>query len=301
VRRWIQEVTRVGARENAADPWFLYFSIFGYVFPWIIFFIVGGIVLLQQVIRRERNEETLALFLLIVPLFVMSLFRDRQDRYMLPMIAPAAIIAARGVVEHFRSWSRWNRADTIVTAMHWGILIVMAVGLPIAGATTKLKRADGLPWFPWNFAIPAAITVFALIVVAIYAHRVWRGSIVLATFVVMLMLQAMFVFGFASSASARSEMRPLAESIAQLYPDAEVFNAHPEGKRPPTDLGVYLNRVIRWVAEPSAIPPSNHAQILLYRQNAGDPAPKPPPGWDVFDVKPRDKDYWYAFIREPKS
>jgi hypothetical protein len=116
----------------------------------------------------------------------------------------------------------------------------------------------------------------------------------------MLVLQTMFIFGYANSPDGRAEMRPLAESIATLYPDAEVYNAHPEGQRPPTDLGVYLNRTIPWVADVAKIPASDRQQIVLYRQNQNDPAPKPPADWGLVDVKRRGKDLWYAYIRERK-
>jgi 4-amino-4-deoxy-L-arabinose transferase-like glycosyltransferase len=298
IRRWMQEVTRVGARDTPARPLYVYLSIFPYVLPWIVFFFVGLIVLVQQMKRREGASEALPLFLLFIPLIVMTFFRDRQDRYMLPMIAPAAIIAARGVVEHLRSWSRWNKADTIVTGLHWLVLLVLAIGLPIAGATTLLKRVDGTPWFSWTISLPVTVTGVAFIGCAIYLHRLWRGGLILATFVIMLVLQTMFIFGYANSPKGRSEMRPLAESIAQLHPDAEIFNAHPQGQRPPTDLGVYLNRTIPWVADPSKIEPGDRDQIVLYRQNQDDPAPKPPAGWGLVDVKRRDKDFWYAYIRE---
>jgi 4-amino-4-deoxy-L-arabinose transferase-like glycosyltransferase len=300
IRRWMQEVTRVGARDTPASPVYVYLAIFVDVLPWIVFFFVGLIVLAQQMKRRERISEALPLFLTFVPLIVMSFFRDRQDRYMLPMIAPAAIIAARGVVEHLRSWSRWNKADTIVTALHWLVLLVLAVGVPIVGATTLLKRVDGTPWFSWIIVAPVTVTAVAFIAVSIYLHRLWRGGLILATFVVMLVLQTMFIFGYANSPDGRAEMRPLAESIATLYPDAEVYNAHPEGQRPPTDLGVYLNRTIPWVADVAKIPASDRQQIVLYRQNQNDPAPKPPADWGLVDVKRRGKDLWYAYIRERK-
>jgi hypothetical protein len=64
---------------------------------------------------------------------------------------------------------------------------------------------------------------------------------------------------------------------------------------------VYLNRTIPWVADPSTIAPGARDQIVLYRQNQNDPAPKPPAGWELVDVKRRGKDFWYAFIRERKS
>jgi 4-amino-4-deoxy-L-arabinose transferase-like glycosyltransferase len=298
---WFSEVTRIHAREAPSSPPYIYLVIFAYMLPWLVFFVVGLIVLARQMFQHRQIQETLALFLFVVPIVTMVFFRDREDRYLLPMLAPAAIIAARGLLEHLRSWDRWTREDTLATALHWGTLMVIVVGLPIIGSTTLLKRVDGAPWYPREFAYPAAFTGFVLILLAIYAHRMWRGALVLATFVLMLIMQAIFIIGYANSDNGRAETRPLAESIATLYPDADLFNAHPEGKRPPTDIGVYVNRTIHWVADPSTIPASDKPQVLLMLQNHGEPMPKPPTGWELIDVRYRGKDLWYAYVREPKG
>ncbi len=282
---------------------------------------------------RERGEganDVLALFLVVVPIVIMSCVRDKEDRYLLPMIGPVSIIAARGVMEHLKSWARWKWEDTLVVALHWLAVVVIVVGLPIIGSLTSnnaqpksadqvssvlqpeqsgkqaerfaaFKRVDGSPWYEKEFAYPAAFTALVLIGFAIYLHRIWRGTLVLATFMLMLITQVIFMAGYAQSKLGHAETRPLAEGIASLYPDAEVYNAHPEGKRPPSDVGIYLNRTIPWVENPETIAPSSKPQILLMLQNAGEAAPKAPPGWDLLDVKPRDEDFWYVFVRTPKE
>lgn len=326
---WYTEVTRVHARDLPPDPWYMYFVIFAYIAPWIAFFVVGLIVLTQEWARRSGSNDVLALFLVVVPIVIMSFVRDKEDRYLLPMIGPVSIIAARGVMEHLKSWARWKWEDTLVVALHWLAVVVIVVGLPIIGAIASntapsksaaqssllqqekpnkqverlsaFTRVDGSPWYAKEFAYPAAFTGLVLIGFAIYLHRIWRGTLVLATFMLMLIMQVIFMAGYAQSKFGHAETRPLAEGIASLYPDAEVYNAHPEAKRPPSDVGIYLNRTIPWVDNPATIAPSSKPQILLMLQNAGEPTPKPPPGWDLLDVKPRDKDYWYAFVRTPKE
>src|SRR5205823_8233781 len=84
VHRWFSEVTRIGATETAPSPIFAYLGIVGFVMPWTAFFIVGFVSLLRQLMRREMAPELLALFLLVIPLLVMSFAKDRQDRYTLP-------------------------------------------------------------------------------------------------------------------------------------------------------------------------------------------------------------------------
>jgi hypothetical protein len=83
--------------------------------------------------------------------------------------------------------------------------------------------------------------------------------------------------------------------VLARFPDARAFNAHPLGKRPPTDLGVYLNRTIRWTKDPSSLKPSARPLVLFVPQNAADPSPAAPPGWLSLGKAHKSKDWWHAF------
>src|SRR5439155_23635755 len=92
-----------------------------------------------------------------------------------------------------------------------------------------------------------------------------RGTII-TTVIAMLALQALGIRGYVDSPQGRSVMKPLADAVLAQYPDALAYNAAPNDRRPPTDLGVYLNRIIRWMPEPSRIEPADRPQVLFMLQ-----------------------------------
>ena len=111
----------------------------------------------------------------------------------------------------------------------------------------------------------------------------------------MLGMQALFIAGYRNTRQGRAELRPLGETIATRFPDAEVFNAHPDGKRPPTEMGVYLARTIRWTRDPLMLERGDHPKVLLFIQRRNAPEPAPPAGWEFIAKVKRDKDWWWAF------
>ena len=63
--------------------------------------------------------------------------------------------------------------------------------------------------------------------------------------------------GYRDTREGRCEMRPLAETIRQVAPTAELYNWRPEApKRADVSLAIYLNRTTIWVPDPSQVPPS---------------------------------------------
>ncbi len=115
----------------------------------------------------------------------------------------------------------------------------------------------------------------------------------------MLVMQAVIFKGYCSSNSGQSDFKRFADLIAARYPDATFFNAHPKSKRPPTDLGVYLNRTIRLTTDASTLHAGEHPIVLFMLQNKGEPEPAPPAGWNFVDVAHRDKDLWWAYVLPP--
>src|SRR5207253_2386256 len=134
IHRWFSEVTRIGATETPASPIFAYLGIVGYVAPWTVFLFVGLIVIARQFRSREITSDFLALFLLVIPLLVMTFAKDRQDRYTLPMIPAAAIVSSIGVREYLARWKSPNIAHRFVAALHWITLGAIAVIFPLIGA-----------------------------------------------------------------------------------------------------------------------------------------------------------------------
>jgi hypothetical protein len=292
---WYSEVARTGTGRESGTPVLTYLGIVYFIFPWTIFLIAG----LMATAGREKGGGVLALLLLVVPLLVMTFVRDRQDRYALPMIPAAAVVIAVGVREYLRDWQAGNQIGRRNAWMHWSALAFVAVFVPIAGATPLLKQENGQPWFSLRFAVMEACFGAALVLAGILLHRRRPGALVAMTLVTMLVMQAVIFKGYCTSDSGRSGMKGLADVIGARYPDASFYNAHPRGKRPPTDLGVYLNRTIFWTGDPSQLRSSDHPIVLFMLQNNGEPEPQPPPGWHVVDKARRDKDWWWAFVLPP--
>jgi hypothetical protein len=115
----------------------------------------------------------------------------------------------------------------------------------------------------------------------------------------MLVVQAVAFKGYCTSTPGRSELKTLADLLVARYPGASFYNAHPRGKRPPTDLGVYLNRTILATSDPSQIRATENPAVIFMLQNKGEPEPTPPEGWHFVDRAKRDKDWWWAFVLPP--
>ena len=84
----------------------------------------------------------LALLTVVVPIVIMSLFRDRKERYLLPMVAPAAVLCAHALSIFAEPEQRRRALDQAIVWIHWGVLLLIPVGLAIAG-TTKLRGLEG--------------------------------------------------------------------------------------------------------------------------------------------------------------
>jgi hypothetical protein len=132
-------------------------------------------------------------------------------------------------------------------------------------------------------------------------RRQWVAALAGATVVVMLAAHAAAVHGYARTDAGLSPMRPLAEAIWRAAPDAQMYNAHPRGKRASVDLSIYLNRVTDWVsmAELAKLTPGARPKVVVMLQDPDGSAPAAPPGWRALDKVRRDKDWWWAFVLDP--
>jgi 4-amino-4-deoxy-L-arabinose transferase-like glycosyltransferase len=296
--QWLRETTRVGATDNNSANPFSYLTLFVYMMPWVVFFVIGLIEAAVSGIRHRRNDgATLALLLVAVPVVVMSFFPDRKERYLLPLLAPAATLAALGVRQAMA-----RRDLTWTWIIQWILLGALVIGLPIAGMSGALKTISGRPWFDLSMTIGAILVCLVILAVGFLIERRRRGiGMILATLAVMLLLQAVFMRGYRDSREGRSEMQPLAKLVREKYPSAEMYNWRRDGrrKRLSVDLSIYLNRPTIWTPDPTTIPPSSRAQVVVTTQNADEPEPQAPVGWTLLNKVPRDKDWYWAFVREP--
>ena len=170
-----------------------------------------------------------------------------------------------------------------------------------------LKTIDGRPWYSPGLAGGATLLGGGLVIAGILLHRQHNASMVATTLVVMLLLQALLVHGYRNAREGRSEMKPLAEAIWQMYPDAQAWFL-PQGKACPPDLPIYLNRPIHRAADEPMILPStapalastmaaaSQPQVMVVRQGSRDPEPQLPPPWAHFKRVQRDNSWWHAFV-----
>jgi 4-amino-4-deoxy-L-arabinose transferase-like glycosyltransferase len=294
---WVREVTREGATTLRESDWYNYALIFPAMFPWCVFFVVGLVLAWRELKGRRREPLLMSLFLLLVPILLMSLFRDRKERYLLPMTPAAAIVIAWGVREHLRGWATWSRADTITTGIHWLLLFFVAVGLPVAGTlgVQGMRAVDGGPWYSPALGCSAAAVLGVVIVSAAIVHRRWKGGLVTGTVVVMLVLQAVAMWGYTRSSEGTSQMKTFAGAIWLTAPDAEVVNAASNRTTAPSDLSIYLNRAIETKPVPA---PDGRPLVVLIYQRLRDPEPTPPEGFAPIAKVGEGRTTWHAFARK---
>jgi hypothetical protein len=292
---WFREVSG-GDAPDRVDPVFLY-AVFAVVmlFPWILFWLGGAWMAATEAAGRPQpptrrgdlaERWVYVLALVVVPIVIMAFHKDRKERYVLPMAAPAAVLAARCLIAYLAERSR----NDWVPWLHWGILAAVAIGLPILGATGMrgLRTVEGRPWYTPTYAAGAAVIAALLVTIGILAWR--RGAVLLPTFALMLAVSVIFMRGYRETPNGRSEMRPVADRVLARYPDAEMYTSLPSGQRASVDLSIYMNRPTGWItAEQMRQPaPGPRPQVVLVRQREREPAPTPPEGWEELMTLQRD-------------
>jgi 4-amino-4-deoxy-L-arabinose transferase-like glycosyltransferase len=277
---WWQEITRKGAINGPPDAWYSYLSILALMLPWLLFLFVGAAVS----IRKRAEVAFLPIVLLVVPIVLMSLVKDKPERYLLPMLPAASIMVGMGLT--------LVRRIPLIVAGHWVILGCSVIGFPIA--TILLDP----PWTTPAVGGLVAIAGTLALCTGLVAQRATPKALIYTTLLVMLGVQVFFVHDYRATRNGQAELRPLAEVIATNYPTAKVWNGHPTGELPPPELGVYLNRTLEELPnhDPSTLSRTSEPQIVLLRQNAADPEPSLREPWQFVGKAPRDHGWWWAFL-----
>jgi 4-amino-4-deoxy-L-arabinose transferase-like glycosyltransferase len=304
---WWMEVFRTDPAEAATAHWYDYFKLLAQLIPWTPFFIVGLALAAVATWRitigsveppqRERALRIVyAAALVIVPIIIMSFFRDRKVRYLYPLAIPCGIVTAEAVRVLLEANA--SRLGRWLAGVHWVILAGVTVGLCVSGTIGKGEqvRLDGSPWFAPAFGISAAVAAAVLIVTCALVQRRRQGVLVYGTLLVMLLFQAINARGnsVGRSGDGASEMLPLARVLWDKHPDIVPYDVHGQKNIPP-DLAIYMNRPIKKVKQ---IPPGPRAQLYVVMQKRNAPEPQAEPGWRFLYKTPRDKDWWVAFVRE---
>lgn len=299
---WSSEVTRDGARDAESSAVYKYLSLVGFLLPWSLCFVAGlfrvGIDARSRNARTSRHQRImLAIALVIVPLVIMTMFRDRKDRYMLPMIVPAAAVCAYGLHGMRRRLGQFESINARLRTLQWSLIPLSGAGVAIAGYSIA-ESADGQPWFT---PLLAGGVILITIVLASWSFRQRHDISRLcgATFLAMLVFQAFVMWGYRDSREGRSEMKPLADAIWQSHPAASLYVTHPAmKKKAPPDLSIYANRPVRWVESADEIVDETNQAILVMRQGKREAAPETPYGWRTLAKVQRDDTWWHALVRQ---
>jgi 4-amino-4-deoxy-L-arabinose transferase-like glycosyltransferase len=289
---WFSEVAAGGARSNPYDPPWVYFAFIPLLLPWAGFFILGMVAL-----WREKSERgLLAIAFTFVPIAMMCLFPQKSDRYLLPMVAPAAVICAAGFLSRDAALDGLRGVVNIFT---WGFLLVLGIGLPLSGVWWQ-RGIDGRPWFSLAMGMGAAAILGLIIVGGWWIDSSGRRTLLPVGAAVMLIANTLFTLGYANTDRGRSDGRPIAEFVVAALPaDAPVWVFAEEGRfsRAPVDTAIYLNRVVEPIHDLSKLPPTAGPLAVLVHCKANQSMPAALSGWPVIGSSPKNQGVWRVCVR----
>ena len=300
VRLWKAEITREGATDHEYGPIYSYLSLIPNLLPWLPAIGVGLFLSLRSSERTARRNAQchrrymLPFYWLVVPIIVMSLFRDKHERYLLPLLPAAAIFGGRGLVMLVSKPSRW-------LGLQLALIAAAAIALPILGLMPSVVgRSDGSALFGSALGVMALLLALAA-TAAMFLLRVRKPVVSLGVSVMTLLaVNALALWGYAHTAAGQSEMRPIAERILDRDPRAVVGYCDPrkDPKPMPPDIAIFLNRAVEQVDSDFLTRRTDRpADVLVMLQRENEPPPAPP-GWKSFAAEPYGKRFWHALSRQ---
>lgn len=315
LKHWYNEITLgTEAATERASPWYSYLTqLPALMLPWIVWFISG----LVEVVRGSPRKPAarrywLLLAWLVLPMAVMWFFPKQRDRYLLPILGPASLIAAYGLIRHLPEWGRGDGMAKLMVRLHIAILATAAIGLPIWGAlsahlnvpnSAKLLTEEGQPWYSPGLA--AAVVVFAII--ALVASLLWyrrsRIGLIAGTVVLTLLFDLVLMWGYSRSPDGRSHGKEFDDAILAQYPDAVVYDVEPKRRWLPLEMLIYFNRDVIKGYDESTITGTDHPQVLIYPPvgREHEEQPPAPPGFEPIVVQHANTGAWWAFVRPAPS
>lgn len=271
---WFGQVTLRGARvQGYTRHWFPYFNAFPLLWPWIVWVVLGTIAALRD--QTPAAKRTLAMVIwVVVPVGIMSLFPAHRSRYVLPLIAPAAVVAAYGLRTLVSMPASVGKA---VLAMHWfGIAVPMIIGaIGCASGRGPFQAVDGGPSLS---AIAAGASIAAIIsIVWIAALRPPTPRTVLAGSVAcVIVAYPLTLSAYAKMPSGTPAAAPFITSVTTAHPDAVYYSTRPRFRDPPLVMVIYADRVLWHISDPAALQPANREQVLIRLEPRDGPSLPPP-------------------------
>ena len=298
-KTWLIDMLGKRTDRVSRDPWFAYWALLPNTIPWLPMFVAGFYIACQKLRRSKRIAH--ALTLVVVPIIALSFLHDRKERYLLPMIGPAAILAAHAAVRLKRAHPLRLTAAKVIWGIHWALLFVLVIGLPLFGAI-KLRRLEGGFWYSPSLAAMAVIGGVGIIAIGILQQRSRRDSFILTGGVVMLVVNLLLLYGLTASPDGLSEMKPVADRIHADFPRGNVIYYDPPPRVKPVtlDLDIYLDRIVQVTSDLPPSPVYDGVSAIVVLRKPDDPEPKFE-GWKAhFDLFSR-KHHWYVLVRDPNG
>lgn len=311
---WIDEVrlAQEAQFERRMGGWVSYFAIVPLMLPWAVWF-VGGLWVAGGEWIRDRQRRVAPTFAsarfarrllfvwFVVPLAVMWFFPERRDRYLLPLLGPAAVLAGWFLLRYLSALEQAPRLPRWPLALHWVGVAAIGIGVPLAEGFARFCRTpDGAQWLPVTVALAGAAAAGVVLALGARLRRPTRLGTVAATAALMLLVLPQFVWGYARSDKGRSEAKPFVQDILRRYPDAVVYNAVNRPKRNdlPLELVIYLNRVPARAEQPEFLSVIDRPQVIIFP----DGTCHPPKSFAPAAPRRRIKgEWWNAYVLPARS
>ncbi len=313
---WFREAIRMdvqtGRNNMQPDPWYAYNTFLYLLLPWTAWVMLGA---WQAVVKRHetkpgRVKPLLPLLLVALPILVMCFFGEKKARYLLPFVAPAAVLAGMAFAGHDDDKGERIPGVMTLTAGRLAALVTvvaafcLSVGVAIIGAIgIKGYRAyGGGPWFSPKVALGVILLSAALLIGGLLLSRRsnlwWVISIVLVTWIGS-ELKLRGDYSSPGDADDRPQ-RQLADDIWRTYPTAKIFTSddptqYGQLNRPAIVISMYTNRIIHPM--PTTLP-TQHAEPWILISDSLDAAPSLRLGWKRWRVLPLRAGKRYVDVAE---
>jgi 4-amino-4-deoxy-L-arabinose transferase-like glycosyltransferase len=262
------------------------------VIPWTGFLFLGAI----QLYRDKTERGMLSLILFLLPIALMLCFKQKVERYLLPMLAPASVISAAGFV---RGLPELERARRWIVAFTWGALLMLAVGVPFIAAIF-LRPVNGTASWSLQSAAAASGVGLAIVAVAWIPRSIRQQSLIPVGVVVMMLSYAVFLRAYAGTRQGQSASKVVADVIAERFPaNTQIWYFSSPGRfsRVPIDMDIYLNRTLRKAEVPATLPVASGPQLIMVHRRSNESLPPPLNEWHIVGTFEENGGTWSACVQ----
>lgn len=229
VTKWSAEYA---AERNAYQPPWYYVGLFGLVLPWSVWFAAGLIHPFFQVKGVGRTTRLLPWIWFALIFVFFSIPAAKQQRYILPIVPAAALVAAFVLWDHARA-ALAGKPDPGAKAWlipHWAGVMVASIALPPLMAAqlylVESGRVESLFMMPISPLTAGVLCVVlaALAVTGFIVHL--RGRAVVAALITALWMTVAvtpFWDGYVNVPEAQRVLADDAQAVAKIVDDAPLY------------------------------------------------------------------------------